>query len=66
VSPQPSDPGSKPRPLEQRRERLTIPPCPKCQSKRTVVASRTEYFVYFRSADCGEAWSTPKPGHEPA
>ncbi|MGE5359146.1 MAG: hypothetical protein ACM3NQ_09015 [Bacteroidales bacterium] len=31
--------------------------CPKCQSSAVVVATVTDYFVYFRCLDCAEIWA---------
>ena len=46
---------------ERRICRLAIEPCQHCGHDPQVV-SRTSFVVYVRCADCGEAWSVPKPG----
>jgi hypothetical protein len=61
---EPRDPKSLPPPLDRRVRRLGVPRCPVCKSAKTAVATRTEFFVYFRCADCAFVWSAPKPGRE--
>jgi hypothetical protein len=62
----PDDPEWAPLTLERRSQRLTVPACPTCASTNTVVATRVEFFVYFRCEDCLAVWSAPKPLSEPA
>jgi hypothetical protein len=50
-------------PIERRTKRLTMQPCAFCGSAHTHVATRTEFFVYFRCKDCAFVWSTAKPTH---
>jgi hypothetical protein len=62
---EPCDPKSLRPPLDRRVRRLAVPPCRVCKSAKTAVATRTEFFVYFRCSDCAFVWSAPKPGHDP-
>jgi hypothetical protein len=62
----PDDPESAPLTLERRLQRLTVPACPTCASSNTVVATRVEFFVYFRCEDCLAVWSAAKPNPMPA
>jgi len=51
-------------PGDRRMNRLKPPPCPSCGHDDSRVASRTDYVLYFRCADCANTWSAPKPGIE--
>jgi hypothetical protein len=44
-------------------DRLVTPPCPECKATASVVvATRTDYVVYFRCTTCATVWSAQKPG----
>jgi predicted nucleic-acid-binding Zn-ribbon protein len=51
--------------FDRRLQRLTVPPCKRCGSASTGVATRTDYVLYVRCQTCGYVWSLPKPGREP-
>jgi Zn ribbon nucleic-acid-binding protein len=59
-----TDSGSASVRVERRTQHIELPPCPECRSTDTSVATRTDYVVYARCADCGFVWSIPKPGQE--
>jgi hypothetical protein len=64
VSSQPISPGPVPKLPERRRRRLDVPRCQSCGSSKTAVATRTDYVIYVRCAECWFVWSLPKPGLE--
>jgi len=47
---------------ERRRNRLTIPRCPECDSHKTAIVVREEYALYARCAACAHVWPIPRPG----
>ena len=57
---EPTDRDRAPQAVERRKRRLAVPPCTSCGSANTAVATRTEYVVYIRCADCRFVWSLPK------
>jgi hypothetical protein len=50
-------------PTERRRNRLTIPRCPECDSHRTAIVVREEYVLYARCRDCAHVWPVARPGY---
>jgi hypothetical protein len=50
---------------DRRLQRVPVSPCETCGETRVAIASRTDYVVYFRSPDCRQVWSVPKPKLEP-
>lgn len=47
---------------DRRRERVAIPPCPKCAAGAARPTLRTDYVIYLRCSQCAHVWSVPKPG----
>jgi hypothetical protein len=49
---------------QRRAKRDALPPCRCCGGSNTAVASRTDYALYIRCANCCEVWSVALPGRE--
>jgi hypothetical protein len=51
--------------VERRAVAFKPPPCERCASPQTEVATRTDYYLYIRCGACMHVWSVPRPGVEP-